>query len=725
MKRFFNLFFLIIALPSVLFAQEQSNISLLTSPKGVYVRLEHPFIENKKVGEATYIIKRRQLLDKNEKTVGLMALVKNYEAFQALVGIKEVQQFEQMNELPTNAQTMAYLNSKPTYNEVALFAELKIEFLQAMGFAFLDTNVPPNELYEYSVWEVINGKEQVIGEGTVFHSAKNYYLNQVKPQLTQKIGTDSSLRFQWEVNFTPQINSEEQERGMSELQSLFLNIDKEADLSKSQKEDYYKKMKGIYVAHPYTFSAFPIDAFNTAFNIYYRYNDDAKWRFLSKNLATPDSTGKNIMGVRVPGNLDDIVEVMLIPEDYVHNLGDTTQIYRGVIAHNGSVELIYGVSAKDTTNAIILNWKKLSNKPYYTGIEIAKSSADMSSKVIQILPVSATTFEDNEVYPAGTLFTYHVRPLFIELQGLEQDVPAQVAITCSKFNRPTPPYNLKVTQEGESARLKWEVADEKASHSFYIYRGTSPTNMIPIRSAVKALTYLDTTSYLTGRMTYYYSVMAVNVTQDTSDFAPYVSYVPYKQEFVQAPATIGHDIVNGEAVLNWPDVILNDDFIIGYIVQRKKEGDRTFTTLTKGYIKENYFTDSTFQAGVAYLYRIGTVVANGDTASVSPEVSISLEKYNDKPYEITDIELSNLSKGIKVSWPSVETTDIVSYKIYRKLPTEENFKLLDTIPNGNFDFEDKTVLNGIIYSYTVTSVNQKQVESDIAEKKTMMREIPK
>jgi hypothetical protein len=724
MKRFFSVFFIML-ISSALFAQQESSISLLTSPKGVYVRLSSSFIENKKVGEATYLIKRRQLNGSKSKTVGQMALVKNYGEFQALVGIKEVKQFEDVNEFVTNAQTMDYLNSKITYKEVALFGELKIEFLQAMGFAFLDANVSQNETYEYGVFEVVNGKESIIGEETILHSAKNYYLNQLNPKLTQKTGTDSALLFQWEVNFTPQVNVAKQQRVVSQLDSLFANIDEGRAQTKANEEEDYKKIEKIYSENPEFFSVSPIDAFNTPFNVYYRYNDDAKWRFLSKNLATPDSLGKNILLARIPGKLDDVAEVKLIPEDYAHNLGESSQIYRGVIAHNGSIELIYGVSAKDTTNAIILNWKKLADKPYYTGIEIAKSSVEMPTKVIQILPASATRFEDNDVYPAGTMFTYHVRPLFIELQGLEQDVPAQVAMTCAKFNLPTPPFNLKVVPEGESARLKWEVADEKASHSFFIYRGTSPSNMIPIRSAVKGLTYLDTTGYLTPRMTYYYSVVAQNVTQDTSDFAPYASYVPVKKEGVQAVTSLGYDMINGAAVLSWTDVMLNDDFILGYIVQRKKEGEKTFITLNRGLIKANFFTDTTFEAGIPYLYRIGNVVANGDTANYSQEFSIGIAKNNEKPAEISNITLTNLSKGIKISWPSIETSDIVSYKIQRKLPTEATFKLLGTIPNGNFDFEDNTARNGIIYSYTVTAVNQNQVEGAIAQTKSIMRETPK
>jgi hypothetical protein len=37
------------------------------------------------------------------------------------------------------SETMAYMYSSPAYKNVAAFAELKIEFLQAFGYAFLDS----------------------------------------------------------------------------------------------------------------------------------------------------------------------------------------------------------------------------------------------------------------------------------------------------------------------------------------------------------------------------------------------------------------------------------------------------------------------------------------------------------------------------------------------------------------------------------------------------------
>jgi hypothetical protein len=192
-----------------------------------------------------------------------------------------------------------------------------------------------------------------------------------------------------------------------------------------------------------------------------------------------------------------------------------------------------------------------------------------------------------------------------------------------------------------------------------------------------------------------------------------VSYVPVKKEEVQSPPLLSYEILNNQAVLTWSDVKLNDDFIQGYILERKKKGDATFKTIHQGII---------FERGKEYLYRIASVTLRGDTAEFSPAVTVSAELVRNELMNISDIKLINLSKSIQVSWPSVETEEVTGYKIYRKLPTEPEFKLLAKLPNGNFSYEDKQVKNGIIYVYTVTTLNAENQESEVVERKSLYRE---
>jgi hypothetical protein len=122
------------------------------------------------------------------------------------------------------------------------------------------------------------------------------------------------------------------------------------------------------------------------------------------------------------------------------------------------------------------------------------------------------------------------------------------------------------------------------------------------------------------------------------------------------------------------------------------------------------------------LYRVAAISIKNDTSTFTPETVVKIEKPKDVLNAITDITLKNLSKTIRISWPSVEVGDVKGYKIYRKLPTEVNFKVIATLANGNFEYEDNKVTSNTIYVYSVTVLNSKNNESPIEERKSIYRE---
>jgi hypothetical protein len=141
-------------------------------------------------------------------------------------------------------------------------------------------------------------------------------------------------------------------------------------------------------------------------------------------------------------------------------------------------------------------------------------------------------------------------------------------------------------------------------------------------------------------------------------------------------------------------------------------------------LQQNSFIDTTFQRGIEFVYRIASISVKGDTAEFSPLIDISaVIEENDDPEGISNIRLTNLSKTVRIEWPAVEGATITQYKVYRKLPTEADFRLLATLPNGTFEYEDTTALRaGTVYVYTVTAVDNTNKESDIVERKSIYRE---
>ncbi len=74
-----------------------------------------------------------------------------------------------------------------------------------------------------------------------------------------------------------------------------------------------------------------------------------------------------------------------------------------------------------------------------------------------------------------------------------------------------------------------------------------------------------------------------------------------------------------------------------------------------------------------------------------------------EPSMIKGIELKNTNEGVKISWKSNSKAE--QYKVYRKAPTDENWKLLYTLGADKTSYIDKTTKSGKEYIYTVRGGN--------------------
>ena len=692
-------------------AQRAENIyEIITypSPKGIFVRVVPIDTNDIYASAKAFIIKKVEAKNK-ARIIGRIKPTTDAATFAQLLGGELYAQFMTAKELKTDAEVTTYLSNKDNFGEKQFFGGLDIRYMVAFGYCFLDTEAQPNEAQIYNLVKVDNQNKETEISAAIAFNKKNSEITKVKTALAHIDGADSSVSFKWYTDF-PVFSKKNIE-----------DLPFDGDTT-----DYVAAARKLATANAEEFSKFAIIPNFTHFKVYYRINNQLNWRYNSNQVAGKDSTGKYFILAKIPCLREDLVETIVVPEDYAFNTGDTSKIARGVAVTNNSIELIYSLNSKDSVNAIALSWKKLSKKPYYTGIELSKSWGDEPRRVIVILPVDATSYQDMEVYPAGQIFTYYIRPLFLEFQDLKQDAPALTMQSCSKFSRPLPPFNVKVESKGKLAKVTWEAIDNKTLHSYHVYRGTSPQAMFPVSSNVFTKEYIDSTDYLSSRMTYFYSVMAMNLTQDTSVLAPYVSYVPVKALDMKSPPLIGSEIMDNAAVLTWDDVRLNDDYINGYLLQRKKKGEKTFITLHEvSVLQQNSFTDTTFQKGIEFVYRIASISIKGDTAKFSPEIDISAIKEKEDLAGITDIQLTNLSKTIRIEWPAVESSTITQYKVYRKLPTEANFRLLATLPNGNFEYEDSNLKINTTYVYSVTALDKDKRESEIIQRKSIYRETVK
>jgi len=697
------------------FAQEDEiKISLSSGPKGVFVRLEGENNLNKLIiGEKKFTVKRKRLDESNFKTVGVLEAANSDAQISSVVPKEEIAEFEKI----MDTKMLDFIQSKPSYKANSLLGELSPSLLQIWGLALYDKSAEKGNFYIYRVFEIKGKTEILFAESAVFHNQTNELLKDLKVNLTSISGMDSSVRFNWMIDIPelkiPDILEAKQLKLFNSVNDNTLKTSKKA----------HQEILAFFETEGKMYSSFPISQFNSHFNIYYRLNKDINWIFHSKRIAGVDSLGNKFITADVICNPEDIVEMKVVPEDFLFNIGTESAIARGIAVSNNQVTLIYGLNSKDSTNAIILDWAKLPEKAYYSGIEISRSYEDEPIKTLAILPTSSNSFTDLDIYPAGRIFTYYVRPLFIEKQDLRQEIPASAAQSCSKFSKPLPPFNVKVETLNGKPKVSWETAEDKSIHSYHVYRGTSSTQFDLISNSVYKTDFIDSTSNISPRLTYFYKVVAMNLTQDTSDYSVTASYTPeFAASDMYSPDLIEASAINNQIWLKWADVKLNDDFVEGYQLERQKVGESIFTKLHNGILQNAIFNDTTALPGIDYNYRVTSVSTNGFLSKYSKISKVNMPTSDADVMPITDIKATNLSKTIRISWPSVETDDIISYIIYKKLPTETNFERIGMVAKGIFEFEDERVENDEIYVFSVTAINAKGKESKIVQKKSIYRE---
>jgi len=394
-------------------------------------------------------------------------------------------------------------------------------------------------------------------------------------------------------------------------------------------------------------------------------------------------------------------------EDPVENAGrssDTALIYPFDPA---SVPLIYTVDVKDTIDAITLKWKALPNKPWYAGVSVVRYDGANKADTT-ILGPEATAYTDYRV-SLGQTYRYNVSALFLTTLAVRQVMPASGFATLSKTTRPIPPFNLKASPEGKDIRLNWESKKVSAFAGYFVYRGHTANDLSVVAGPLSEPTFLDTSRFLNPRSTYTYAVLTQNIRQDTSIFSNKVQISPLRPMVMPEPSGLEFRLTNNILRISWNDVRRTDEAVEGYVVQRKKKGQREFETVTTAPVRATAWEDSLAHPGDSVLYRVAAVDFRGGIGRWS---NAALFVGAQRPLEIIEVfTVENSANGILITWPQLLTSR-KAYKVYRAESGSKGLTLAGSTPGNVFDFVDKAVVAGKTYSYRLTFIAADGRESD-------------
>ncbi len=712
MKKYLIILFSFFCLKGLAQEEEHKGIVYsLASDKGNIVRFlpeseDMAGLRDVLLNTKRFIIKRTGATRGKESTevIGTVDFPRNLSHFEKWVSAEDLLQFRAEK---TDKELEVILKNEDDMAKMFLFSEIKYEFLLAYGLAFLDVNVSKGDFFQYEVFrEDLSGSQEITGTSALFAKEGNMELDRVKITSETVIPLDSVIKFRWVVQ-------------LPEIESIDFESISDSLLATTGRYRTYRGNANYRNALS-LYNRYGLTTNNTHFSIYYRKNEDTEWALAQKLLPSQDSTGAIFLEVFVPCMPEDYVEAVVVPHDLANNSGPKSAIAQALALTPNNVKLITYVNAKDSTNAIILNWEKLPEKPYYTGIEIAKSWLNNEPKVVAVLNPGEVSYTDNDIFPAGRQISYYVRALFNGVNGISQEIPSTIVHSCTTFSKPSVPYNVQLIEEGEKVNISWEAEENPSFFSYHVFRGVNPENMALISGNVSERFFYDSVQNLSRSVTYYYAVMAMSVTQDTSQLSDKVEFRLKDGEIINPPPMVGFEVLNKKAYLTWDDIKLNDTNIAGYILQRN-EGNG-FKNLHTDVLEENIFIDETFEINKEMFYRVASISINGDTSAFSPATTApNLNIEFDMPV-VSNIRIDDLEKSVRVAWPTVLEGRISKFRVYKRLRSNPEFTLLKEVNVGVFEIEDTAVESGKVYVYSVTAVSADNKESALFEEQAVHKD---
>ena len=206
-----------------------------------------------------------------------------------------------------------------------------------------------------------------------------------------------------------------------------------------------------------------------------------------------------------------------------------------------------------------------------------------------------------------------------------------------------------------------------------------------------------------ARKVYIYEVVSVNQRGDPS--SPSNPVTVYWDDPPPSPTKVRAERGDKKVDLFWEAA----EGATGYNVYRRTEGGEEFpiNPLNSEPLKVTQYTDLNVQYEIKYLYSVRSVkrvVKTDVEGKGSPDVPVTPIKLTppSAPVELVAIPLK---EGMELSWRKNPEPDLLGYNVYRRMPGEPQFEMLNESPLTKETYLDTHVELGKEYEYTVKAVD--------------------
>lgn len=342
-------------------------------------------------------------------------------------------------------------------------------------------------------------------------------------------------------------------------------------------------------------------------------------------------------------------------------------------------------------NAIKVTWKKVDGASgYYVyrkadGEKYFKQIAEVNgNKTFTSIDLSATT---------GVKYQYTVRA-YRNRNGKPYaglyDSKGVTATACTK----APTIKSGVSTVSDKLKLTWSKVNGATGYN--VYRKLENDKSYKLIKTINGNGNVEfTDSGLKCGVKYYYRVNGFR-TVDSKNYEglgskDYLGLTTPAQPALKSAKSLGYNTIS----IEWTKV----EGATGYDIYRKTTGtySKIGTVDKQSTVK---FKDEKAVTGVRYQYTVRAFYNKNGIKKVSTyENYIHGTAYPSKPNltSVTSVEYN----AIELKWDKVDGAN--GYKIYRKLPSDKNYKELITLYEQTDKYTDQTVTCGTTYQYIIRS----------------------
>ena len=364
-----------------------------------------------------------------------------------------------------------------------------------------------------------------------------------------------------------------------------------------------------------------------------------------------------------------------------------------------------GLVATTGNEEISLNWNDNSEGDI-DGYNVYRSLTSGSgySKINGSL-VATSDYTDTGLYGGGAYYYVVTAVDLADPTPYESGYSNEDSATAND-SAPAAPTGLVATPGDRQASLDWNDNSESDINGYNVYRSlTSGSGYSKINGSLVATSdYTDTD--LTGGVTYYYVVTAVDLGSNESGYSNEDSAIP-TDSTPAAPTGLIATPGDRQASLDWDDNSEPD--IDGYNVYRSEAMGGPYSKVNGSLAATSDYIDTGLIGGITYYYVVTAVDLGSNESGYSNEDSAI--PTDAAPATPTGLTATSGEAEISLDWNDNAEDDLDGYNVYRSLTSGSGYSKINGSLVATSDYTDTDVTNGITYYYVVTAVDLGSNES--------------